>query len=72
MIVAKLSNLKYNVALVISIKGNTNLLLLPVRGTVSKSGRRTTGIRDYSCKSNYHTITTTTVPYSIVFKIFKL
>jgi hypothetical protein len=32
MIVAKLSNLKYNVALVISIKGNTNLLLLPVRG----------------------------------------
>ena len=32
MIVAKLFNLKYNVALVISIKGNTNLLLLPVRG----------------------------------------
>ena len=34
MIVAKLLNLKYNVAfgVFISIKGNTNLLLLPVRG----------------------------------------
>ena len=34
MIVAKLLDLKYNVALAvfISIKGNTNMLLLPVRG----------------------------------------
>ena len=34
MIVAKLLNLKYNVALgiFISIQGNTNMLLLPVRG----------------------------------------
>jgi hypothetical protein len=41
MIVAKLLNLKYNVALdvFISIKVNTNLLLLPVRGRNASSER---------------------------------
>ena len=41
MIIAKLLNLKYNVALgvFISIKGKTNLLLLPVRGRHVSSER---------------------------------
>ena len=41
MTVAKLLNLKYNVApdVFISIKGNTNMLLLPVRGKHVSSER---------------------------------